>query len=74
MTFPELADRANAIWGHKRVIACHGREDKGIDVNCLRGQTPSDVRGRTFSSHRLNEAGDPICHLDCQALAKEHGV
>lgn len=71
MTFPELITRANTIWGHKRVLACYVREDGALDVNCIRLGRSDDVRGRSFTAHRLNPEGIPVCHTDCQDLAKE---
>lgn len=68
MTVNEASERARIIWGESRFLAVHLRDDGGADVSLLRTFPPSDVRGRTFTYHRLDVNGHPVCHSDCNTL------
>jgi len=68
MTISEAAERARLIWGDQRFISVRLRDDGGADVSLLRTFPPSDVRGRTFTAHRLDRNGHPVCHNDCNTL------
>jgi len=68
MTITEAANRAREIWGAGRFFSVQLRQDGGADVTLLRTFLASDVRGRTFTAHRLSASGRPICHVDCESL------
>lgn len=75
LSVDQLHDRANRIWGPKRVISVYPiPATGGLDVNCIRLGMASDCRGRTFTAHRLDATGTPTCHTDCMVLATEQGL
>lgn len=68
MTIGDASARARVLWGEGRFLSVRLRDDGGADVTLLRTFPPTDVRGRTFTAHRLNADGHPICHNDCALL------
>jgi len=74
MTLNEAEERVDRIWGRARIISLHLRPNGGVDVNLTPVGMASDVRGRSFSAHRLDANGHPDCHNDCMDLEDAHGA
>lgn len=60
-----------AVWGRDRIINICLRPDGGADVSLKPFGAASDVRGRTYTSHRLDADGHPTCHTDCESMARD---
>jgi len=74
MTLREAEARVEQIWGRQRVISILVRPEGGFDVNLTPVGMASDIRGRTFSAHRLDSNGHACCHTDCMDLEDAHTV
>jgi len=64
---------AGRLWGAERIARLGLRADGGVDVELTPLRTPAEDNGlamdpRTYSIHRLDAQGHPICHTACQAL------
>lgn len=72
MTIHEARIYAGGIWGHERIVRLGLRPDGGVDVELtpirLLGSRERGGRPQTFSYHRLDNEGHPLCHDACAAV------
>lgn len=77
-TVTEVRAHVDRLWGLGRVQRIGLRADGGADVELApyRPSLDSDngvgEREHTYSNHRLDADGRPICHAACQKLEADH--